>query len=172
MKKIRILIIFGLLFVQLGALATVYIDKPVQIAMKKYKAGNITGSLYDLQAFTTYNKRSPYAYYYLGMIYVKLGDRTTAKKYYQTALALNPTGSIEDFINRGIVCIDTPSDCNKVTVEELGELDKFIYSDKNKMSNDVAKEVQQKQLDSLRSEINSNDHLKYTDLRNYKDFSK
>ena len=126
----------------------------------------------DLQNFVKYNKKSPYAYYYLGMIYVKFGDRTTAKKHYQTALALKPTGSIEDFITRGIACIDTPAECNKVTVQELDELDKFIYSDKNKMTKDVAKEVQQKQLDALRNDINSSDHLNYSDWSNYKDFSK
>ncbi len=143
---------------------------PVSLAIKKYKAGNYTGCLQDMQSIVAKDPSNAVAYYYIAMSYTQAGRQDKAIEAYSKVLSLKPNPTLYEYATTGKMCLETPDKCK--FGDDSGELDKMIKYDYGKgLSNEVRKNLEQKRLDVIKQEMNSDKEMDSYDLRKFKDYS-
>ena len=80
----------------------------LQGAINKYKAGNYTGCIQDLEIYTRNERSNALAYYYLAIANVQAGRKTNAIQAYDKVLALRPNETLLDYATKGKVCLEEP----------------------------------------------------------------
>lgn len=148
-------------------------------AIAKYKSGNYTGSLQELYTIIKRDPSNATAYYYLAMVYTKIGEIEAAKSCYQMVINLNPNDTIVDYAQRGKSCLIDSTTCGiEATVDDkvdetLDELDKFIQDPfNNGFSKELNDQLRQKQLDKLQNKMNRGMPLTEEDMKKLEEFNK
>ena len=141
----------------------------LQGAIQKYKTGNYTGCIQDLEAYTRNEQSNALAYYYLAIANVQAGRKENAIQAYDRVLALKPNEILLDYATKGKVCLQEPQFCYKSNIikEEDTEIDKFIKDKNQFMYRDAQKEETKKSLDSLKNRINSDEEINHTEFEEY-----
>lgn len=140
----------------------------VKIAIKKYKMRNYTGCLQDCQAIVQRDPSNALAYYYMGMSYAQAGMKDAAVNSYARVLALNPNPRLLEYATTGKRCLETPDKCHPsdTSQQDQSALDKFIASPTvDGLSSTVRKGVQQRSLEAIKNEINSDKEIDSYDLK-------
>lgn len=169
MKKQLVYFIAGLIvLVQTSACSFAKTDSLTSIAIKKYKRGNYTGCLQDCQYITQVNPSNIMAYYYMAMSYVQAGKKDEAIQAYSKVLSLNPSSNtrLAEYARTGKRCLETPDQCKLAPTttnvaappSTTPEIDKLIASPAYE-SPTVRKDLQQKRLNSIKNDINSDKEL-------------
>lgn len=143
-------------------------SSPVKIAIKKYKMRNYTGCLQDCQAIVQRDPSNALAYYYMAMSYAQAGMKDAAVNSYARVLALNPNPRLLEYATTGRRCIETPDKCHPADTSQQDQsaLDKFIASPTvDGLSSSVRKGVQQRSLEAIKNEINSDKEIDSYDLK-------
>ena len=141
----------------------------LQGAINKYKAGNYTGCIQDLEIYTRSERSNALAYYYLAIANVQAGRKTNAIQAYDKVLALRPNETLLDYATKGKVCLEEPDLCykNNTIKEEDTELDKFIRNKNQFVYKGAQQETTKKNLDSLRNRMNSDEEIQRYEFREY-----
>lgn len=143
----------------------------VQIAIKKYKAGNYTGCLQDCQNIVKYNPNG-LAYYYMALSYTKAGKRTEAIDCYSRTISLSKTPKLVDYATKGKRCLETPEQCSPTAPGAAeDDLDRFINANSSTLSDSVKNDYQQKRLNNMKNEMNNGKDLDDYNFNNFKDYS-
>jgi len=117
-----------------------YISPSLKPCIAKYRAGNYTGAMIDLEELLKKERTNTYAKYYLALCYTKLGYDTDARAVYNEIIKKNRDDSLVFYSKRALACIDdpksegckplqTPSENTSVSEGET-DMEKFIYSGK------------------------------------------
>lgn len=156
-----------------------YPNATTKSAIAKYKSGNYTGSLQELYTILKKDSSNAVAYYYLAMVYTKIGETEAAKSCYQMVINLNPNDTIVDYATRGKACLMDAATCGLSTAittnndETLDELDKFIQDPfNNGFSKELNDQLRQKQLDKIQNKMNRGLPLSEDDLKKLQEFNK
>ena len=152
--------------------------------IQKYKEGNYIGCMQEIYPYIRKNDtnfRNQLAMYYMGMSYSKVGDANKAKLYYEITKTLNPSNTLGQYAEKGLVCINDPANCYTNIKEEdvtakkpvfESELDKFINAPYgNGLSSNLNKELERKRVERLRKEMNSDQEINRFEFKNFKDFT-
>lgn len=156
-----------------------YPNATVKSAVSKYKSGNYTGSLQELFAILKKDPNNALAYYYLGMVYTKLGEKESAMGAYQRAIDISPDNMLVNYATRGKACINSQSACTmsadvtETTGEALDDLDKFIRdSNTNGFSKELNQQLRDKQLQNIQNKMNKGLPLSEEDLKKLEEYNK
>ena len=156
-----------------------YPNATTKSAIAKYKSGNYTGSLQELYTILKKDSANATAYYYLAMVYTKLGETEAAKSCYQMVINLNPNDTIVKYAQRGKSCLIDSTTCGIETAisnsseEPLDELDKFIQAPfGNGFSEELSNELRKKQLQNIQNKMNRGLPLSEDDLRKLEEYNK
>lgn len=161
MKKLACFIVILLFLVQASSCSFAKSSQmnPVKIAIKKYKTGNYTGCLQTCQSIVKNDSSNAVAYYYMAMSYVQAGKKDEAIKAYSKVLSLRPSTRLIEYASTGKRCLETPDKCVLETDSSMAitpELDRLISSPFNDgLSDVVRKDVEQRHLNSIKNQINS-----------------
>ncbi len=155
-----------------------YPNATTKSAIAKYKSGNYTGALQELYTILQKDSSNAVAYYYLAMVYTKIGETEAAKSCYQMVINLNPNDAIVDYATRGKACLMDAATCGLSTAittngdETLDELDKFIQDPfGNGFSKELNDQLRQKQLDKIQNKMNRGLPLSEEDLKKLQEFN-
>lgn len=143
-------------------------SNPVKIAVRKYKMGNYTGCLQDCQAIVSRDPSNALAYYYMAISYAQAGLKDAAVNSYARVLALNPNPRLQEYATTGKRCLETPDQCHPsdTSVKDESAIDKFISSPTvDGLSTTVRQNVQQRSLNAIKNEINSDKEIDNYDLK-------
>ncbi|MBQ3311149.1 hypothetical protein IJG72_03645 [bacterium] len=177
-KRILLTILIISIFAPKLFAATQNINNEVQVAIQKYKAGNYVGCIQDLDEYLQKNTSNQLGNYYLAMAYTKIGDREKAVQFYNKTKALNPNNTLGEYAQKGLVCIEDPSNCyNRIKEtapkENLTELDVFVRSNYgNGLSSELTQQINRSHVERLRKEMNTEQELNRYEFKDYKNFSK
>lgn len=156
-----------------------YPNATTKSAIAKYKSGNYTGSLQELYTILKKDSANATAYYYLAMVYTKLGETAAAKSCYQMVINLNPNDTIVKYAQRGKSCLTDAATCGLETTftdssdEPLDELDKFIQAPfGNGFSEELSNELRKKQLQNIQNKMNRGLPLSEDDLKKLEEYNK
>lgn len=129
----------------------------VKLAVAKYQSGNFTGCLQACQDIVSKDPSNALAYYYMAMSYVQAGKKDEAITAYGKVLSLNPNPILSDYATMGKRCIETPDQCNPGgdSGEDAIVNTQFV----NGLSDSVRKDIQQKQLNRIKDEINADNYV-------------
>lgn len=173
MKKMLFAIAVLMIFIgQIGCLAYAKSNLPssVRVAISKYRRGNYTGCLQDMQAIC---RRNPNAvsYYYIAMVYAKAGKKDEAIKYYWKSMNYSSSKSyIHTYAQKGKTCLENPQSCVPVTVvDSRTDLDKFIDSNNTNLSDQVKRDYEQKMLNNVKNQMNNGKDLDDYTFKKFKD---
>lgn len=169
-KKLVYLLVGLMLATQTtGVFAKSTSSSPLKVAIKKYKARNYTGCLQDCQRIVI-SHPSALAYYYMAMSFAQAGKKDEAINAYTKAISMSSNVKLTEYANTGKRCLETPDQC-KLEDTSTTDLDKIIYSQyKNGLSSPVVKDLQQRQLNNLKQQINNGQDMNdyQLDKLNYK----
>lgn len=172
----RIKINIAKLLISVVALSSVAYASNVTLqgAINKYKAGNYTGCIQDLEVYTRNDRSNALAYYYLAIANVQAGRKTNAIQAYDRVLALRPNDTLLDYATKGKVCLEDPDLCykNNIVKEEDTELDRFIKDKTQFVYKGAQQETTRKNLDSLKNRINSDEEINRFEFQEYERSSK
>lgn len=147
----------------------------VKIAAKKYKTGNYTGCLQDCLNIAYRDPSNALAYYYMAMSYAQAGQKDKAVSAYAKVLALKPNAILAEYATTGKRCLETPDKCildDGSTSATSPDLDKMIYAQyTGGLSNSVLKDLDQKQLDNIKNDINNDKEIDDFELKKLNDAS-
>ena len=142
----------------------VYYSNPtMKSAIYKYKKGNYTGSLQELYAYIKKKPSDPYAFYYMGLNYTKIGESKAAANCFQKVINCNAKGQLlamavkgRDCINGGIYCTTPFYPSASDVYGGADSLDQFIAAPYtgNGFSPEAQKEYEQKKVDIQRKKLN------------------
>lgn len=169
---VSVLILSTLFYVDLCAFSATKYKKvsPMSLAIKKYKAGNYTGCLQDTQDIVKKDPSNPVAYYYMAMSYAQAGKQDKAIEAYSKVLTLKPNATLYEYASTGKLCLETPDKCT--IGNNAAEIDKMIKYDYGKgLSNEVRATLEQKRLDMVKQQINTDKELDTYDFRKFKDYT-
>lgn len=150
-----------------------YPNANLSSAIAKYKKGNYTGCLQELFSLTKKQPSNATAYYYMAMAFTYLDKQDEAINAYEKVISLSPNSYLADYAIKGRDCLTGGPACLPETVnnETQDELDKFINSPYgNGMSEQINKEVKQKQLKNIQETINTKEQLEHQDIQRIRDF--
>lgn len=170
-KKLLITLILGLILQASANAQAPSNNAQINLAIKKYKSGNYTGCLQDLEFFVKKDPSNAVAYYYIAISYAQAGQKDKAVAAYQKVLNLKPNPILAEYATTGKRCIETPDLCQEA--EELSDLDKFIkqpYGDG--LSKKVKDEVESKRLEALKNNINKDSDVNVDDLKKFRTLDK
>lgn len=144
-------------------------NSTLQGAIQKYKNGNYTGCIQDLEFYTRSEQSNALAFYYLAIANVQAGRKANAIQSYDKVLALRPNSTLLEYATKGKICLEQPEFCYKNTtiVEEETDLDKFIKDKKQFVYKGVQTESSKKNLDSLKNRINSDEEINRFEFQEY-----
>jgi len=147
----------------------------IKIAAKKYQVGNYTGCLQDCQDIVSKDPSSAVAYYYMAISYAQSGQKDKAIDAYSTVLTLKPNAMLADYASTGKRCLETPDKCDPTTSGDTAseqDIDKLIAApNSDGLSDSVKKDLEQKQLDIIKNQINSDKEVDGYDLKKINDAS-
>lgn len=144
---------------------------PVKVAIKKYKNGNYTGCLQDMQSIVKKDPSNAVAYYYMAMSYANAGRKDQAISSYQKVLTLRPNPQLSNYAETGKRCLETPEKCT--TAEASTDLDKAVSSSYiDGVSTKVKQDLDKKRLDMLKNKINTDEEINNYELQKFKDYTK
>lgn len=151
------------LLIQVPSCVFAKVDNVTSIAIKKYKRGNYTGCLQDCQNIVQSHGTNAVAYYYMAMSYVQAGKKDEAINAYSMVLSLRPSSQLSEYAQTGKRCLETPDRCRLVTnvvsaPSTTPDIDKLIASPYFE-SPAVRQDLRQKQLNSIKNDINSDKEL-------------
>src|SRR5574344_317565 len=126
----------------------------VNNAIRKYKRGNYSGCMQDLEYYTKIPPSNPTAFYYLAMSYARAGKKNSAIDSYKKVMALSPNRVLYNYASKGKRCLEDASKCDYVDASKPTELDNVINSS-NTLSPNVRNQVEQQRLNALKQQINS-----------------
>lgn len=180
-KKILLTFVILLMITPFAAAAdtTQHLSPVVARSIQKYKMGNYVGCIQDLLNYfeNPAARNDQLANYYIAMAYTQAGDANRAKVYYSRARGINPNSLVGQNAQKGIVCIDDPTNCY-INVQEqkeeeyLSELDKFIRAPYgNGLSADLNKELERKRVERLRKEMNSDQEINKYEFKDFRNFA-
>jgi len=147
---------------------TFYSNPTMSSAIYKYKKGNYTGSLQELYSYIKKKPNDPYAFYYMGLNYTRIGEKDVAAKCFQKVINCNAKGQLlaqavkgRDCLNGGIYCTTplyptTLELYNGVLLDPNDPLDQFIaapYSGSG-FSPEAEREVQQRRMNTQMKKLN------------------
>ena len=173
--KRNLLLVVAILIVMyqcfsLAIAGTNTVSGPVSIAIKKYKAGNYTGCLQDVQVIVRSDPSNTIAYYYMAMSYAQAGQKDQAISAYQNVLNLHPNSVLYTYATTGKRCLETPDKCQET--EQLSDIDKMIASPLgDTLSTSVKTSVEKNRLDKIKNEMNNVDEVNNYKLKQFKDFT-
>ncbi|SRR5574344_14348 len=173
-KKFLLIFILALA-VQQTCLAKSVSSSQINSAINKYKTGNYTGCMQDMEYLQKQDPSNPVIYYYLGMAYTQMGNKDKAISSYKKVLTLKPNSTLETYAEQGARCLETPDKCKKDDGKNnMTDLDKFIAQPfGDGLSPKVRNEIEGKRLEALQKEINQEGaDVNEMDMRNFKDYSK
>ena len=171
-----------------------YTNPTMKSAVTRYNQGNYTGCLQELYDYTKKNPNDPYAYYYMGLAYTKIGEKKAAQNCYQKVINCNVHGTLlksalksRDCLSGGPFCMwdETMSmleegmneimDSTDISADD--ELDKFIKApyQGNGFSPELEKQFKQKELENVQKTINRKKELNESDfekIQKLNDFNK
>ena len=127
-------------------------------AIQKYKAQNYVGCMQDAIEITKNDPANALAFYYLGISYVKLGDKDKAIDAYHKVIALSTSDTLSEYAERGLLCLSNPEECKSSKKTEMNErfneeYHKFINSTKT-ISKDVSDKLDEIQIEIMKQKIN------------------
>ena len=109
----------------------------------------------------------------MAMAFTYLDKQDEAINAYEKVISLSPNSYLADYATKGRDCLTGGPACLPETVnnETQDELDKFINSPYgNGMSEQINKEVKQKQLKNIQETINTKEQLEHQDIQRIRDF--
>lgn len=156
-----------------------YPKATMKSAIAKYKSENYTGSLQELFAIMKKDPTNATGYYYMAMIYTKLGEKEAALGCYQRVIDLNPNDTLVNYATRGKACVNNETACNmtgdvsSASGEALDELDKFIQNTTgNGFSKELNDKLRDKQLKNIQNKMNRGIPLTEDDLKKLQEYNK
>lgn len=147
------------------------VSNPVKVAINKYKNGNYTGCLQDCQNIVAKDPSNTIAYYYLAMSYVQAGNKDDAIKNYAKVLSITVNPKLQDYASTGKRCLETPDKCHLDTATDSADLDNFIATPNDTLSDTVKDSLNKRNLDNIKNEINNGRDLDNYQFRKFKDYS-
>src|SRR5574344_1601674 len=173
-KKFLLIFILALA-VQQTCLAKSVSSSQINSAINKYKTGNYTGCMQDMEYLQKQDPSNPVIYYYLGMAYTQMGNKDKAISSYKKVLTLKPNSTLETYAEQGARCLETPDKCKKDDGKNnMTDLDKFIAQPfGDGLSTKARNEIEEKRLEALQKEINQEGaDVNEMEMRNFKDYSR
>ena len=180
-KLLTTLIILTMTSLSVFAANTKELTPEVARSIQKYKVGNYVGCMQELQKYfnkSNANLKNQLATYYMAMAYVNAGISDKAKEFYSLTVNTNPSSTLGQYAQKGIVCLDDPENCYINVKEEpketpvQSELDKFINAPYgNGLSTYLNKEIERRKLERLRKEMNNEGELNKYDLKDFRKFT-
>jgi len=146
----------------------------IKAAVKKYHAGDYVGCLQDCLNITYHDQKNAVAYYYMAMSYAQSGQKDKAVAAYSKVLSLSPNAMLADYATTGKRCLETPEKCELKddSATPTGDIDKLIAAPSSDgLSGSVKKDLEQKQLDVIKNQINSDKEVDGYDLKKLNDAS-
>jgi len=146
----------------------------LKIAISKYKAGNYTGCLEDTQALIKVDPSNYYAYYYMAMSYVQVGNKDKAIEAYQKVLSLHINPVLTKYAEKGKRCIETPELCkgDDKNKPELTEIDKMVGATYvGGLSETARAQLEEKRLQMIKNEMNTENEVNNYKLKQFKDYT-
>ncbi len=149
-----------------------YPDADLNSAVKKYKEGNYSGCLQEMISLVQIDPSNPIVYYYMGMSYTKVGKKDQAVKAYEQVIKLQPDKVLVQYATKGRDCLVNGPTCSGEDQQNSDPtLDKFIKSPYgNGFSEELNKQVKQKQLENIQKTINYKQELEEKDIKNIQKF--
>lgn len=147
------------------------VSNPVRIAISKYKHGNYTGCLQDCQNIVAKDPSNTIAYYYMAMSYVQAGKKDDAITSYGKVLSITVNPKLQEYAATGKRCLETPDKCHLDTATDSADLDKFIATPNDALSDTVKDSLNKRNLDIIKNEINNGRDLDSYEFRKFKDYS-
>lgn len=160
--KISILVVMVCFIAQMFSVVFAH-DAYLNNAIRKYKRGNYSGCIQDLQAYTHRHSNAT-AYYYLGMAYAHAGNKTQAISAYKKAMIYSTNSVLFKAAYKGQVCLVSRELCDYNGTVAQSEIDRVVNS-KNYMSTKVSSQVEQQRLNALRQHINNTGDVSNKQLR-------
>lgn len=117
-----------------------YITPSLKPCIQKYKQGNYTGAMVDLETLVKKEKNNTLAKYYLALCYTKLGYKEEAKILYGEVVDKDDNITLTYYSQRALDCLENPEDpkCsvskntknNEEEEKEVDDITEFIQSGK------------------------------------------
>lgn len=123
-------------------------------AIAKYKKGNYTGCLQDVEPILKKDPSNAMAQYYSAISYTRIGETEKARAAYDNVIKLNSSATLTNYSKKGLACLAGPeTEGCKSKAQELGDMDKFV-NEKRQLSPQVEKEVKTYQLERAKNMMN------------------
>jgi len=143
----------------------------VATGVSKYKSGNYTGCLNDMQEVIEKDPSNVVAYYYLAMSYAQAGDKMKALENYEKVISINSNAILSNYAKYGYDCLSNPSSCTANSDD--ADLDIFIAQPLgNGISSEVAKKIEERKIEAAKDLINKNDEVDLNEFSKYRNFNK
>lgn len=169
-----------------------YTNPTLKSVKDRYNKGNYTGALQELYALLKKEPSNAEGYYYLAMVYTKLGDTGSANSCYQKVISLSYDEDLVRYAKKGKACLNEEPACYQdETVQtatdalqnvantvgeaagEMDDLDKFINSPfGNGFSEELNNQLRDKQLQNIQNKMNRGEPLSEQDLKKLQEFNK
>lgn len=131
-------------------------------AVDKYKKGDYTGCIQDMDYLIKNGKASDVAFYYKAISYSRLGLANDAREAYNNAISISNNRSLVEYSTQALACMDNAENCIPA---DTSDITNFIQSGKF-MSDEIIKANKDKAMQKVKEDINkdlkpSKDDLRY-----------
>ena len=147
--------------------SSVYSADGVAGGIKKYKEGNYTGCIEWMNDVIKNDPANALAYYYLAMSYVQAGRKDEAIDNYSKVILLNTNSLLTEYAERGKLCLEDPEKC-QISDEKSAFIESSFGTG---VSKKVEDQIEKRELELMRKEINSDKDIPEHKLQEYRDFS-
>lgn len=130
--------------------------------IKEYKAGNYLSTIQTMEKVVKNNPGSALAHYYIAISYVKVGNTAKAMEYYDKVIALNPNSQLSRYSELGKNQLAPQP-------ESLPEIDAGL-SPADNYTQDVEKELKQRNLQYLIDKVNRNRKIRPDEYEQFEKF--
>ena len=112
-----------------------YVSPTLRPCIAKYKQGNYTGAMQDLEILVQKEKNNTLAKYYLALCYTRLGYKSEAETLYKEVVKKDDNLALTHYSQRALDCLDNPNSAkcqpskpSQKEEEELDDISRFIRS--------------------------------------------
>lgn len=164
-----------------------YTNPTLKSVKARYNQGNYTGALQELYALLKKEPSNSEAYYYLAMVYTKLGETEAANSCYEKVINSNDNDDLVGYAKKGKACLNNEPACYQDDAAdklqnatnslgqitgEMDDLDKFINSPfGNGFSQELNDQLRNKQLQNLQNKMNRGEPLSEQDLKKLQEYN-